>query len=145
MTRRAALALLEAAPSHPELPFDLARNRLVQGSLQRRLKQKRAAAASLGEAGAIFERLGAPAWARRAHDELSRVGLRRVDPHELTETERRIAVLAASGLTNREVAQAAFVTPKTVEANLVRVYRKLGIRSRAQLGAAMSRDERTQM
>ena len=142
---RAALALLEAAPSHPELPFDLARNQLVQGSLQRRLKQKRAAAASLGEAGAIFERLGAPAWARRAHDELSRVGLRRVDPHELTETERRIAVLAASGLTNREVAQAAFVTPKTVEANLVRVYRKLGIRSRAQLGAAMSRDERTQM
>ena len=140
----AALALLEQGPSHPELPFDYARGRLVQGSLQRRLKQKRAAAASLGDAAAIFERLGAETWARRAHDELGRVGLRRSDPGELTETERRIAVLAASGLTNREVAQAAFVSPKTVEANLARVYRKLGIRSRAQLGAAMSGDERAQ-
>ena len=141
----AALALLEHGPSHPELPFDYARSRLVQGSLQRRLKQKRAAAASLGEAAAIFERLGAPAWTRRAQDELSRVGLRRSDPSELTETERRVAVLAASGLTNREVAQAAFVSPKTVESNLARVYRKLGIRSRAELGAAMSRDEHAQM
>ena len=63
--------------------------------------------------------------------------MRRGDPHELTETERRVAELAASGMTNREVAQAAFVSPKTVEANLARVYRKLGIRSRAELGAAM--------
>ncbi|NUT56529.1 MAG: helix-turn-helix transcriptional regulator, partial [Thermoleophilia bacterium] len=59
-------------------------------------------------------------------------------------TERRIATLAASGLTNREVAGLAFVSPKTVEANLARVYRKLGIRSRAELGAAMARDERPQ-
>jgi DNA-binding CsgD family transcriptional regulator len=137
----AALALLEQAPKHPELPFDHARNLLLQGSLQRRLKQKRAAAGSLGDAASIFERLGAPGWAARAREELGRVGLRRRDPNELTDSERRIATLAASGLTNREVATAAFVSAKTVEANLVRVYRKLGIRSRAELGAAMARDE----
>ena len=48
-----------------------------------------------------------------------------------------MAELAAAGLTNREVAKAAFISPKTVEANLARVYRKLGIRSRAELGARM--------
>jgi DNA-binding CsgD family transcriptional regulator len=52
--------------------------------------------------------------------------------------ERRIAELAATGLTNREVAAAAFVSPKTVEANLARVYGKLGIRSRAELGSRMA-------
>ena len=60
---------------------------------------------------------------------------------ELTPTERRVAELAATGLTNREVASAAFMSPKTVEANLARVYRKLGIASRAELGARMA-DER---
>jgi DNA-binding CsgD family transcriptional regulator len=49
-----------------------------------------------------------------------------------------VAELAASGLTNREVAIAAFISPKTVEANLARVYRKLDIRSRAELGARMA-------
>ena len=58
-------------------------------------------------------------------------------PDELTETERRVAELAASGLTNREVAAQLFMSPKTVEANLARVYRKLGIRSRAELGARL--------
>ncbi|HUQ22615.1 MAG TPA: AAA family ATPase, partial [Gaiellaceae bacterium] len=133
-----ALSILEQAPVVAELPFEHARNLLVQGSLQRRLKRKRAAAESLGRAFETFTGLGSPDWARRARDELDRVGLRRGDPYELTETERRVAELAASGMTNREVAQAAFVSPKTVEANLARVYRKLGIRSRAELGASMS-------
>jgi Bacterial regulatory proteins, luxR family len=53
----------------------------------------------------------------------------------LTETERRIAELAAAGLTNRDVAQQRFLAVKTVEANLARVYRKLGITSRAEPGA----------
>jgi DNA-binding CsgD family transcriptional regulator len=132
------LAILEQAPVVEQLPFEHARNLLVQGSLQRRLKQKRAAADTLEQALETFDRLGSPDWARRTRDELSRVGLRRGDPYELTETERRVAELVASGMTNREVAQAAFVSPKTVEANLARVYRKLGIHSRAELGAAMS-------
>ena len=135
-----ALTLLDDVHGGSTLPFENARNILLRGSLQRRLKQKRAAALSLSEAVEIFDRLGAPDWSRRARDELGRVGLRRGDPDELTETERRIAELAATGLTNREVAQAAFVSPKTVEANLARVYRKLGIRSRAELGAAMARE-----
>jgi DNA-binding NarL/FixJ family response regulator len=53
----------------------------------------------------------------------------------LTPGEQRVAELAASGLTNRQVAAALFISPKTVEANLARVYRKLEIRSRAELGA----------
>ena len=73
-----------------------------------------------------------------ARDEIARLGLRHRAPTELTESERRIAELAAAGMTNRQVAEASFVSPKTVEANLARVYQKLGIRSRAELGARMS-------
>jgi DNA-binding NarL/FixJ family response regulator len=58
-------------------------------------------------------------------------------PSDLTETERLVAQLAASGLSNREVADRTFLAVKTVEANLARAYRKLGIRSRAELGARM--------
>jgi len=125
-----------------ELPFELGSTLLVKGRLQRRANRKRAAAASLEEALEIFGQLGAPAWIARAQTELSRVGLRHRSPDELTATELRVAELAAGGLTNREVATAAFMSPKTVEANLSRVYRKLGIHSRAELGARMASRER---
>jgi DNA-binding CsgD family transcriptional regulator len=52
----------------------------------------------------------------------------------LTPSEQRVAELAASGMTNRDVAAALFINPKTVEANLARIYRKIDIRSRAELG-----------
>ena len=120
-----------------QLPFDLAWTQLVRGQLLRRAKQKQAAADNLREALSTFDQLGAPVWAARARDELARVGLRHRSGNELTKSEQRIAVLAASGLTNREVAAAAFLSTKTVEAHLGRVYRKLGIRSRAELGALM--------
>ncbi len=123
-----------------KLPFDLGWALLVRGRLLRRAKQKQLAASVLHEALEIFERLGAPAWEAQARSELDRVGLRR-STDELTATERRVAELAAEGLTNREVAARAFVSPKTVQANLTRVYRKLGISSRAELGARMA-DER---
>lgn len=116
-------------------PFELGRTLLVKGQVHRRAKAKRAARDSIDRARRIFERLGASLWAERARDELRRVGLRPPAPLELTPTEQRVAELAASGLTNRQVAEALFVSPKTVEANLARVYRKLGIRSRAELGA----------
>jgi DNA-binding CsgD family transcriptional regulator len=139
----AALAALdeldEAAAAR--LPFDLARALLIRGRLQRRAKQRRAANATLREALSIFERLGAPAWEAQARSELGRVGLRRA-PDELTPTERRVAELAAEGFTNREVASKAFMSPKTVQANLTRVYRKLGIHSRAELGARMAEERR---
>jgi len=66
------------------------------------------------------------------------VGLRRREPDELNETERQVAELAAQGLSNQEIAQRAFISVKTVEANLTRVYRKLGIRSRAALARKLS-------
>ena len=116
------------------LPFEHGCNLLVYGRLLRRAKQKRAAADALSEALAVFEQLGAPTWSGEARSELDRVGLRRA-PQYLTVTERRVVELAACGMTNREVAAALFISPKTVEANLARAYGKLGINSRAELGA----------
>jgi len=120
------------------LPFELAWSRLVEGRLHRRSKQRRAAASALSDALEIFERLGASTWANLTRRELELVGPRRHAPDELTATELRVARLAAAGMTNREIAKAAFMSPKTVEAHLARVYRKLGIRSRAELGARMA-------
>jgi DNA-binding NarL/FixJ family response regulator len=117
------------------LPFERAQASLLRGRLHRRLKQRRLAADALNDARATFERLGAPTWVTTANDELTRVAPRRLPRGELTATEVRVAELAAQGLTNREVAQTTFMSAKTVEAHLASVYRKLGIRSRAQLGA----------
>ncbi len=119
-------------------PFETAWSLLVKGRLCRRARQKGATARALEQAIRTFERAGAPAWAARARGELDRVGLRRRPADQLTAGESRIAELAASGLRNRAIAQAAFVSVKTVEANLARVYRKLGIHSRAELGARMA-------
>jgi DNA-binding CsgD family transcriptional regulator len=124
--------------AHGRWPFELARTLLALGRTQRRAKRKAAAKDSLERALAIFERLPAPLWAERAREELARIGLRRAASHELTEAERSVAQLAASGLTNREVASQLYMSPKTVEANLARAYRKLGIRSRAELGAQLA-------
>jgi DNA-binding CsgD family transcriptional regulator len=133
-----AAAALEQALAHHErvpMPFELARTLLCQGQLRRRVKQKRAARESLEAAIAIFERLGASLWAERATLELRRVGLRPPAPLELTVTEQRVADLAAAGQTNREIAQALFLSVHTVEDNLRRVYRKLAVRSRTELAA----------
>ena len=120
------------------LPFELASAWLVKGRLHRRLKQRKLAAQAFTGARAMFERLGAPTWAQQASSELARVGPRRRAPDELTATELRVAELAATGMTNREVAQVTYMSAKTVEAHLASVYRKLGIRSRAQLGARVA-------
>jgi DNA-binding CsgD family transcriptional regulator len=84
---------------------------------------------------------GAPLWVQTARSEVGRAGERTTDPGELTATERRIAELAASGLSNQEVAERAFLTVKGVEANLTRAYRKLGIRSRGGLAGALQRHD----
>jgi DNA-binding CsgD family transcriptional regulator len=137
----AVQALEEALRHHQDLamPFELGRTLLVMGQVQRRAKRKRIAKEHLQRAQEIFESLPAPTWAARARAELSRLGLRPPAPLALTATEERVAALAAVGHTNRQVAQALFLSPKTVEANLARIYRKLGISSRAQLGAAIAR------
>jgi energy-converting hydrogenase B subunit Q len=138
-----ALSLLDEVDiaAATRLPFELAWTLLVKGRLHRRAKERRAAADALQEALRLFEQLGAPTWVLQTRAELERSGLRRA-PQALTPTELRVAELAAAGLTNREVAQAAFISAKTVEANLARVYRKLGIRSRAELGARMAAEAR---
>src|SRR5207237_2581748 len=111
---------------------------LVRGEVERRANGKAAARESLERARAIFDELGAPLWAKRTREELQRIGLRRATGDELSEGERRVAELAASGLTNREVAAQLFMSPKTVEANLARAYRKLDVHTRAQLGARLA-------
>jgi DNA-binding CsgD family transcriptional regulator len=136
----AALRTVEQALQQHErvpMPIERARTLLVQGQLERRARHWRAARGSLGQALAIFEETSARAWAELARAELERVTLRHRPHDELTEAERRVAELAATGLTNREVAAQLFMSPKTVEANLARAYRKLGIRSRAELGARL--------
>ena len=130
----AALHAHEALP----MPFERARTLLAKGRLHRRRKEKRLADETLREALATFERLGAPDWAAKARLELGRVGRRPHAPHTLTETELRVAELAATGLTSREIAERAFLAPKTVGNVLGRVYEKLGIHSRAELGAVMA-------
>jgi len=119
------------------LPFELGRTLLCLGRLQRRRKQRKAARETLQQSLDVFEELGAPLWARGARAELDRTHVRQA-PHELSPTEQQVARFAASGLKNREIAERMFLSPKTIEANLARVYGKLGIRSRAELGAAMS-------
>jgi len=118
-----------------ELRLELARTLLVAGEIERRNRRKRSAGELLGRALEIFEAAGARLWAQRTRAELDRAAARRTGDG-LTDSEKLVAHLTARGLTNRQVAAQLFMSPKTVEANLARVYSKLGIRSRAELGAA---------
>jgi len=134
----AALAALERAVAlddPPTFPFARARAWLDLGTVQRQARQRRAARESLDQALAVFEQLGAVLWAARTRDELRRVSGRRPPGDELTEAERRVAELAATGHRNKEIAARLVVEVGTVEAHLSRVYRKLGVRSRTELGA----------
>jgi DNA-binding CsgD family transcriptional regulator len=141
----AALADLEramAAHGHATIPVDRARTLLALGQVRRRLRQRSAAKAAFDEALATFEQLGAQPWIDRTRAELARTGLRRGSGADLTATERRVAELAAAGHTNREMAAALFLSPKTIEANLARAYTKLGVASRAELGALLGHADR---
>jgi DNA-binding CsgD family transcriptional regulator len=113
-------------------PMELARARLVLGEVQRRAKQRKAARETLDRAIAGFEALGAHLWVDRARAEQARIG-GRTTIEGLTETELRVAQLVAEGRSNKEVAAALFVSVRAVEANLSRVYAKLGIESRTEL------------
>jgi DNA-binding CsgD family transcriptional regulator len=116
------------------MPFERARTMVLLGQLQRRQRQKEAASSTLRDALGIFEDLGTPLWADRARADLARTNVTPTHETVLTPSERRVAELAASGMTNRDVAAALFISPKTVESNLARIYRKLGIKTRAELG-----------
>lgn len=127
--------MAQALDAHERLPipFELGRTLLAKGTIERRRKQRTAARSSLARALSIFEELGAQFWAGKAEAEMARLGVRTQAQHDLTPVEARIAHLVANGHTNREIANLLFVSPKTVEANLSRVYRKLDMRSRTEL------------
>jgi DNA-binding NarL/FixJ family response regulator len=137
----AATELAQAADDYSRLGlrFDAARSLLALGRSQRRLKKWGAARIALDRAAASFDEIGSPGWAEDARRELERVGARRPGrAGELTATERRVAELAADGLANKEIARSLVVSVSTVEFHLSNAYAKLGIRSRAQLGARLA-------
>jgi DNA-binding CsgD family transcriptional regulator len=116
------------------VPFARARTLLAAGMIRRRRNERRAAREALEAAQELFGRLGAACWIDLTARELARIPARRPSAVDgLTPSERQVADLVAQGLTNGEVATHLFVTTKTVEANLTRVYAKLGIRSRSDL------------
>jgi DNA-binding CsgD family transcriptional regulator len=135
----------EALALHAELPmpFELARTQLAYGERLRRAKARADAREPLRAALATFERLGATAWAERAVSELRATGhasgrrtesaSSRLTPHEL-----QVALLVTQGMTNREVAAALFLSPKTIEYHLGQIYRKLDVRGRSQLARLMT-------
>jgi len=136
-----ALAAFEQALAHNNrapLPFDRARTLLALGAAKRRAKERRVARTALEEARGVFGTLGARIWEQRAAAELARIGGRAPSSGELTPVERRVAELVAAGRTNREVATALFLSTRTVEGHLSRVYGKLGVRSRVELARKLA-------
>ncbi|MFD4791147.1 AAA family ATPase [Streptomyces sp. NPDC058459] len=126
------------------LPVELVRTLIALGAVERRSRHRAAARTALGEALETATRIGAAPLAARARDELARLeaGERSGDSGagrpELTPTEARIAGLVGGGATNREVAAELFISVKTVEGALSRVYRKFGVHSRTALAHAMA-------
>ncbi|MFF7282022.1 AAA family ATPase [Streptomyces griseorubiginosus] len=139
------LAVAEQAHARRAMPYELARTRLVCGETLRRLRRPAAAREPLQAAQRTFRAMGAVTWAERATAELAASGQRghsgsnpppQVDL--LTAQEFQVARAIGEGLSNVEAAGALFLSRKTVEAHLTRVYRKLGIRSRSDLARCLA-------
>ena len=129
------LASSEARLEHARPLVDL-------GAALRRANQRTEARERLREGGDLARRVGAFGLAARANAEIAATGARprkvlQTGLDALTASERRVAQLAADGMSNQEIAQTLFVTIKTVEVHLSHAYRKLEIRSRAQLDTAL--------
>jgi len=121
-----------------ELPLDRARTLLALGMTQRRTNRRSEARATLEHAATGFERIGALLWAERARTELRRISGRAPASGSLSAAEERVAALVAEGKTNREVAAALFLSDRTVEGHLSRIFGKLGIRHRGELARALA-------
>ncbi|WP_210438436.1 helix-turn-helix transcriptional regulator [Nocardioides xinjiangensis] len=134
----ADLAGVAASYARLGLAADAARTWLLLGRAQRRSRKWGAARESLGCAVGLYEQMAAPGWAAAARAELERVGARRPGGGRLTATERRVADLAADGLSNKEIARVLVVTVSTVEFHLRNTYSKLGIRSRMELAQGLA-------
>ncbi|RVX46056.1 regulatory LuxR family protein [Nonomuraea polychroma] len=145
---REAAEMFARATSHPaaaRFPFETARIQLAHGIRLRHARERTAARPLLTHAAETFERLGAAAWAERAGTELRIMGATPLvsTPHtSLTWQEQRIADLAASGLTNKEIGARLRLSPRTVSSHLYRIFPKLGVTTRAALRDAMNRPDR---
>ncbi|MEU1356576.1 AAA family ATPase [Streptomyces cinnamoneus] len=131
-------ALALATPGGDRWRFDHARVQLAYGERMRRARATTESRAQLRAALATFEDLGARPWAERAENELRATGWSRPRPeasntHGLTAQKLEIAHLAASGLTNKQIAERLFLSHRTVGAHLYQIYEKLGITSRTML------------
>ncbi|MFC0042253.1 helix-turn-helix transcriptional regulator [Actinomadura rayongensis] len=128
-----------AGPGAERWPFDHARVRLAYGERLRRAAaaRPRPARDQLAEALDVFERLGARPWADRARRELGASGRARA-VGGLTAREEEVAALAAAGLTNRQIGEKLFLSPRTVGAHLYRIFPKLGVATRAALRDALA-------
>ena len=141
----AAEAFEAALADHALAPdaFEAARTRLLYGARLRRAGRRVAAREQLRIALEEFTAMDLTAWAQRAADELAATGAtarprRPLAAEPLTSQETRVALLVARGLSNREVAAALFLSPKTVEHHLASVFRKRGFRSRTELASAFA-------
>lgn len=143
---RPGLALFEQALSLPDperWPFDVARVRLFFGERLRRLRATADSREQLAQALEAFQRLGAKPWVTRTVAELRASGqstpaAARPGPVALTAQELQIATLAATGLTNKQIAERLFLSHRTIGTHLYQIYPKLGITSRAALRDALS-------
>jgi len=141
-----AVALFERAlalPGPERWPFDTARVRLFYGERLRRSRATAEAREQLAQALDAFQRLGARPWATRAAAELRASGqsapsAARPGPVALTAQQLQIAALAATGLTNKQIAERLFLSHRTIGTHLYQIYPKLGITSRAALRDALS-------
>jgi DNA-binding CsgD family transcriptional regulator len=137
-----------AAPDARLFPFELARVQLAYGEHLRRARLPAKATVQLSGATEAFGRLGATPWAERAARELRAGGMATPLPSprggqdevasSLTPQQRQVAELAAAGLTNKQIAERLFLSPRTVATHLYELFPKLGITSRAALRDAMA-------
>ena len=137
------LALAQHA--HSVVPFETARTLLAYGSRLHRVRRRVEARKRLRAAREVFDDLGARPWIARTDAELRAAGaIRRdptADPDQLSAQEMNVALAVSEGATNREVAARMFLSPKTIDFHLGRIYRKLGIHSRTELAALAARGE----
>jgi DNA-binding NarL/FixJ family response regulator len=129
------------------MPFERGRTEFCYGERLRRARRREKARPQLRSALETFEGLGAEPWAKRARNELRATGEAassrdRPKPEELTLQELQVALRVAEGATNRETAAALFLSPKTIEAHLSRIYSKLSIRSRTELARRFAHEAR---
>jgi DNA-binding CsgD family transcriptional regulator len=129
-------------PAAPEWPLEHGLSLLDLGMIRHKARQSSAARDALHAAASVFEQIGARQWGALARARLRAAGERLPPPpgvglDALTEQQQRIVRLAAEGLSNQEIGERLFLSPRTVGSHLYRAFPKLGISSRAQLASVL--------